>query len=301
MADEIGAPSTAASSTDPLFRVAQAHEVLATLVPPGAPGMVVIVGRGNELVTDVSLYQVGRLTGDISYGLARMRFRLSELELQSVIHDHVRRPLSYLHGLELCVLNALRSHPALLFAVDVDKVGLDQLAGLMPAITTYAAMRDIWSISAAYEWTLIERSVLSGELLPKVNRELPPGYTWRLEGPIPSPRMAPPRLQWSLVRLDEAYSWEALPLFSLVTSSEGQVLRGTDSALAKMLRPLPAGGTVDAGIVMPRYQQHGRSEVEVDLWPAPAETAAAASGSDLQPVDDGDPGAKVVAIRAPHR
>lgn len=301
MADEIAGLNAAPTPTDPLFRPAQGPEVLSTLVPAGAPGMVVVVGRGNELVTDISLYQVGRLTGDISYGQSRTCFRLSELELQSVIHNHVRRPLSYLQGLELCVLNAVRSHPALLFAVDVDRVGLDQLAGLMPAITTYAAMRDIWAISAAYEWTLIERSVLSGELLPMVNRELPPGYTWRLEGPIPSPRMAPPRLQWSLVRLDEAYSWEALPLFSLVTSAEGQVLRGTDSALAKMLRPLPPGGSTAAGIVMPRYRQRGHSEIDVDLWPAPAESPPPASESDIQPHDEGDAGAKVVAIRGPLR
>jgi hypothetical protein len=257
-----------------LLRPATDYETVAGLLhhQPAAAftSLFVLYGFGHGLCTHLSVAELAAIEASVrGQGVQRDyrfdRITLRPLQGQDLI-DIDPGPLA-LHCFSGC---SIRQFPVFFLAREPGQMAA--LDAMLPQIVGQATVRyQDWRLENAWEWALLSRAALSGELAPMPGFPLMEALGWRLVRPVTELGGRSPVLEWQLMKVAELEQPGALPLMTVLTDREGTIIRRADAQLLTVFRSPQAKASAPGPTGAPQ-----RVTVAVDRAPLVQVRASAA-------------------------
>lgn len=224
---------------EPLLRPASPYEAVAALLhhQPAAAftSLFVLYGYGHDLCTHTVVAELAAIDTRVSGAGVVRDYRLHRLQLKTLGSDRLldlsEDPLAF-----RCFAGcSIRQFPV--FFLCRDAAQWPALEAALPTIVGQTTMRfHDWRLENAFEWALICRSALRGELVPCTGFPLMEAVGWRLMRPVTELGGRAPVLEWQLMKLVDLGNPGALPLMTVLTDLEGRILRRTDAQMLTVFR-----------------------------------------------------------------
>lgn len=272
-----------------LLRPATDYETVAGLLhhQPAAAftSLFVLYGFGHDLCTNLSVAELAGIEASIKgQGVQRDyqfgRIRLRPLQGQELIDvDPESLALYCFSG---C---SIRQFPVFFLAREPGQ--MPAFEAMLPQVVGHATVRyQDWRLENAWEWALLSRAALSGELAPVPGFPLMEALGWRLVRPVTELGGRSPVLEWHLMKVSELEQPGALPLMTVLTDREGKIIRRADAQLLTVFRsPQAAPSSGSASVAPPP-----RVTVAVDRGPL-VQVKAGAAMPEPQKLDPETPSA----------
>jgi hypothetical protein len=245
------------SAPDALLRPATDYEQVAALLhhQPAAAftSLFVLYGYGHHLCTHLSVAELAGIEASVSGQGSRRDYRFQRVvlrPLQSEMTLEVDPSALTLHCFSGC---SIRQFPV--FFLVREPAQLAALEAMLPQIVGQVTVRyQDWRLENAWEWALLSRAALAGELTPALDFPLMEALGWRLVRPVTEMGGRSPVLEWHLMKVAELEQSGALPLMTVLTDNEGKILRRADAQLLTVFRsaqprkqPVVVTSAVDRG------------------------------------------------------
>lgn len=240
-----------------LLRPATDYERVAALLhhQPAAAfvSLFVLYGYGHHLCTHLSVAELSAIEASISGQGIRRDYRFQRVllgPLQSETTVEVDPAALELYCFNGC---SIRQFPV--FFLVREPPQLAALEAMLPQIVGQVTVRyQDWRLENAWEWALLSRAALAGDLAPALNFPLMESLGWRLVRPVTEMGGRSPVIEWQLMKVAELEKPGALPLMTVLTDNEGKVLRRADAQLLTVFRstqprkqPVAVTSAVDRG------------------------------------------------------
>lgn len=269
-----------------LLRPATDYERVAALLhhQPAAAftTLFLLYGFGSHLAADLSVAELAGIEARISGQGNRRDYRFQSVRVRPLQSDaliELDPEALHLHCFSGC---SIRQFPVFFLSREPEQMAA--LESMVPQVVGQVTVRyQDWRLENAWEWALMSRAALTGDLSPVLSFPLMESLGWRLVRPVTEMGGRSPILEWQLMKVAELEQPGALPLMTVLTDSEGKVLRRADAQLLTVFRSaqprsraIPVSAAVDreplvqvtAGAVAPPVRRAGGGP-EADLPQGP--------------------------------
>lgn len=230
---------TPVAANTSLLRAATEYEVAAALMhhQPAAAfrSLFVMFGYGSDLIDRVSLAELSSLEARLEARSDERRYVIDQLRLVT-LEQHRPIELAGVWPQFYCFAHcSIRQFPVF-FALR-EAAQCPALEAQLVRIVGQSTVRyQDWRLENAYEWALISAAALQGQLQPEAGFALDAAVTWRLIRPITEMGGRSPVLEWHLMKRLERDRVDALPLMTVITDAQGQMLRKVDQHVLQAFR-----------------------------------------------------------------
>lgn len=279
---------TVGEGATPTLREADDVDIARAVLEMTVKPMVIFIGYiGAQSGAGLSAVfeEVTALNATARMTEAGMQIDLAPSEIKDPAAPHKRVPFDPSDARFLTFDNSVHKGNILFVIRNSAEITTQQIESLIPRLSIMSAMQDQdWRLQHAYEWNLVERRVLAGQLRPELPEKVVAPFAWRLDRSVARSN-GDQMLQWSMIRLTgpdgSTAPRDAVPLATTITNNNGEISRAVDRATLMRLK-MPAGS--DGGVVLtartPCYRRHTVSK----LPPATAsENAVPPTAEDTPP------------------
>lgn len=256
------------AATASLLRSATDYERVAALLhhQPAAAfdSLFVLYGYGHHLCTHLSVAGLASIEASVSGQGIRRDYRFQRIQLRPLQSETLidLNPAA----LELYCFSGCSIRQFPVFFLVREPQQLAALEAMLPQIVGQVTVRyQDWRLENAWEWALLSRAALAGDLSPALSFPLMESLGWRLVRPVTEMGGRSPVIEWHLMKVVELEKPAALPLMTVLTDNEGKVLRRADAQLLTVFRsteprkqPVAVTSAVDRG---PLVQVHAAAAV----------------------------------------
>ncbi len=237
-----------------LLRAATEYEVAAALMhhQPAAAfrSLFVMFGYGSDLIDRVCLAELAGLEARLEARSDERRYVIDQLRLVT-LEKHRPIELVGVWPQFYCFAHcSIRQFPVFFTVRDAAQRPLLE-AQLVRIVGQSTVRHQDWRLENAYEWALISTAALQGQLQPDAGFSLDAAVAWRLIRPITEMGGRSPVLEWHLMKRIEQDRVDALPLMTVITDAQGQMLRKVDQHVLQAFRSRgDASASADACVTL---------------------------------------------------